>query len=765
MAATIEQQPDNKLWAEILVLTAYAFAMWGTILLSFKFGIATNEVVAIWPAAGIGVWVAVQHGWKSLPAVFASHLGYSITHQGGIDPYYLITNMGNAIAYYLPVVLSRRWGESKDYLTTVPDVMRLICVLAVGTSIISAFIGSLSLYYFYNLTALDLWRVVWRWFFSDFTGVIIIFPILAALQREPNESVRELLRQIVSESALPAMLSVALVVVLYFSIHTMPDSLGQYPIVLLTMPFCVWLALRAGQRGVSLLLSAVTIGSLTLTLLAVGDVSESAFLAVQLYGMVVMCTSLILHATAHEKNAILVELDGERSQLESKVAQRTSELQELAETDTLTGLANRRLFEDRLAEIFEDGQNDHIDNFLLFMDLDQFKIVNDTSGHAAGDELLKNVANILNSNVRDNDLVGRLGGDEFAILLSECPKDVALQIAEQIRGEVEEFRFHWENEIYKIGVSIGVALLDRQQNSVDEAQQIADAACYAAKNSGRNRVHFANASDGNVQAQRGEVRWAQRLNDAMENNRFVLYTQLIESTSDNSDEPDHVEILVRLRDPEKRQLVPPGAFLPAAERYGLATALDEWVVKNLLRTIYLHQAFDAKPRSYWINLSGSSVGDEKFVDFLIKSMKASPMKPGMINFEITETAVIRNLAEAGRLMNKLHEMGCKFALDDFGTGVSSFSHLKQLPVDYLKIDGAFIRDIKNDPVDQIFVKSIIDIAHSMGIKAIAEYVESEEIRAVVTDLGVDLVQGFAISEPKLLTPDFQPMELLQRNVG
>ncbi|MEL7298406.1 MAG: EAL domain-containing protein, partial [Pseudomonadota bacterium] len=403
--------------------------------------------------------------------------------------------------------------------------------------------------------------------------------------------------------------------------------------------------------------------------------------------------------------------------------------------------------------------------FLLYMDLDQFKIVNDTSGHAAGDELLRVVADLLRKSVRGDDLIGRLGGDEFAIILKDCPQRIAEDIAETIRGLIEELRFRWEDETYKIGVSIGVARLDATVTSAEDAQQIADAACYAAKNNGRNRVHLAHSEDSNVVAQRGEVRWAQRLTDAMEHDRFTLYGQRIKSVQPVEGAPDHIEVLVRLRDPEKKRLVPPGAFLPAAERYGLSTKLDEWVVRNLLRTLYLHQSFDAKRKQYWINLSGSSVGNDKFVDFLIESMNNSPVEPGLINFEITETAVIRNLNEAGRLMGKLHDMGCKFALDDFGTGLSSFSHLKKLPVDYLKIDGTFIRNIIDDRIDQIFVQSIIDIAHSMGIKAVVEYVENEEIEALVTKMGADFVQGHAINQPKLLTPEFPSLDLLNRSVG
>jgi two-component system CheB/CheR fusion protein len=240
----------------------------------------------------------------------------------------------------------------------------------------------------------------------------------------------------------------------------------------------------------------------------------------------------------------------------------------------------------------------------------------------------------------------------------------------------------------------------------------------------------------------------------MDSNRFAIYAQPIAPIIENPNEPERLEILVRLRDPESRKLIPPGAFLPAAERYGLSVELDKWVVKSLLDTLFVHSAFQAEQRSYWINLSGSSVGDRRFAEFLTDAIKHSPLPPGTVNFEITETAVIRSVAEAGSLMEALREMGCQFALDDFGSGLSSFGYLKKLPVDYLKIDGMFIRDILNDKTDRIFVKSIIDIAKTLNIKTIAEFVESDEILKVVAELGAEYAQGFAIGRPYELAPRF-----------
>jgi diguanylate cyclase (GGDEF)-like protein/PAS domain S-box-containing protein len=438
--------------------------------------------------------------------------------------------------------------------------------------------------------------------------------------------------------------------------------------------------------------------------------------------------------------------------------QLTSQLEYQASYDELTGLLNRRAFEAQLQRAWELGKNTRTPSHLMFMDLDQFKVVNDTSGHSAGDQLLRAVSEILLNSVRTNDIVARLGGDEFGIILWDCPNDVAKRIAESIRSALEVFRFHWDAEVYRIGVSIGGIPVDPAVGDVNELQQLADAACYAAKEAGRNRVHMVAGDKDSARAHRGQVRWVQRLREAMDNNRFAIYAQAIKPLSDKIVEPERLEILLRLRDPDTRRIIPPGAFLPAAERYGLSVELDQWVVGSLLTALFIHQSFQADQRSYWINLSGASIGDKRFADFLVNAIEHSPLPPGTINFEITETAVIRSVAEAGSLMMALREMGCKFALDDFGSGLSSFGYLKKLPVDYLKIDGMFIRDLLRDKTDRIFVKSIIDIAHTLNIKTVAEFIENDDLLDIVRELGADYAQGFAIGRPYVLAPRFPRAE-------
>ena len=438
--------------------------------------------------------------------------------------------------------------------------------------------------------------------------------------------------------------------------------------------------------------------------------------------------------------------------------QLTDRLEYQAKYDELTGLYNRRAFETELQRAWDGSRDDGESSYLLYMDLDQFKVVNDTSGHAAGDKLLQQLAEILVSKVRSDDTVGRMGGDEFAIILWTCPRNVAERIAESIREAVYSYRFQWDTEIYKVGISIGCVPLDPLLGDIVEIQQLADSACFTAKEEGRNRVHLVEGDKGTAQAHRRQIRWVQRLREAMDNNRFAIYAQKIQPLGGGDNGPPRFEILLRLRDPETRRLIPPGAFLPAAERYGLSIELDEWVVRNLVTALYLHQSFNAEPCRYWINLSGTSIGEKRFATFLRQIVEQSPLPPGTLNFEITETAVIRNVSEAGHLIGELRDMGCEFALDDFGSGLSSFGYLRKLPVGVLKIDGMFIRNIVSDRTDRIFVKSIIDIAHTLNIQTVCELIETEEMLKVVTDLGADFAQGFAVERPFELAPCFPGIE-------
>lgn len=425
----------------------------------------------------------------------------------------------------------------------------------------------------------------------------------------------------------------------------------------------------------------------------------------------------------------------------------TDQLAYQARFDELTGLFNRRAFAERLTAV---GEEEKPSAYLMFLDLDQFKVVNDTCGHAAGDELLCMVADALRACVRKADTVARLGGDEFAMIIVGCSEETALRRAETVRQHIQDLKFFWENDVFRVGASIGVVPIGAGSRDLNELQQLADAACYAAKDAGRNRVHMVTGAEDEVHAHRGEMRWVQRLNHAIDNENFELYGQRILPLADDHRSIERIEILLRMRDPVTRRLIPPGAFLPAAERYGLHGRLDQWVVGRVIESMAGQLASEVENREFWVNLSGASVGDPTVSRELIRMVEAADLPRGSLNFEITETAVIRKIGEAKQLIAALRAMGCRFALDDFGSGLSSFSHLRQLSVDCLKVDGQFIRDIGKNPTDRIFVKSIIDIAHTLDMTVTTEFVEDDDILGIVQSLGSDYAQGFGIHRPEPL---------------
>ncbi len=428
----------------------------------------------------------------------------------------------------------------------------------------------------------------------------------------------------------------------------------------------------------------------------------------------------------------------------------SSELTYQANHDTLTGLANRRAFDQALEKL--KNLPDVLQSCsLCLIDLDQFKVINDTCGHGAGDMLLRQVADLLSSRTRSGDLLVRLGGDEFAVLLYNCDQDGARRVAEAIRAEVEQFVFPWEDRSFRIGASIGVVTAKRGACDPIALMQQADAACFTAKELGRNRVHCVFSDDEEIRHTQGEMHWVGRLHEAMDSNAFILFVQDVVPLK-NPDQPPRYEILLRLRDFRSDKIIPPGAFLPAAERYGLSTKVDQWVVRHLISTLHSYCEVLKEDACYWVNLSGRSIGDRAFLSFLEQEIARANLPKGMLNFEITETEMIQNIADASDVMNRLKTFGCQFALDDFGSGLSSFGYLKSLPVDFIKIDGMFVRDIVDDSVDRVFVKSIIDIARVMGIQSIAEFVETDEVLRVVSELGADFGQGFALGRPRPLLP-------------
>ncbi|MEO6824627.1 MAG: EAL domain-containing protein [Nitrosospira sp.] len=419
-----------------------------------------------------------------------------------------------------------------------------------------------------------------------------------------------------------------------------------------------------------------------------------------------------------------------------------------ASHDALTGLIDWREFERHLEHALLSFKQDGRQHTLLYLDLDQFKIVNDTCGHLAGDELLKQVTGLMQAQLRTNDTLARVGGDEFALLLESCPEEPALRLAEVLREAVHDFHFTWQDKIFQFGLSIGLVTFGNSGETPPDILRMADAACYLAKDKGRNRVQVYTAQDMEIAQRHGEMGWVGRIQKALEENRFVLYSQKILPLADRPEAGEHYEILLRMYD-EDGKLVPPMDFIPAAERYGLMPQIDRWVIT----AAFAHYARCHPPGSISgtcaINLSGASICDESFHEFVAEQFTLHDIPTAGICFEVTETSAIANLAQAALLISKLKELGCRFSLDDFGSGMSSFAYLKHLPVDYLKIDGGFVKDMIDDPIDRAMVEAINHIGHVMKIETIAEFVENDAILDVLRKMGVDYAQGYGIEKPRL----------------
>jgi diguanylate cyclase (GGDEF)-like protein/PAS domain S-box-containing protein len=433
-----------------------------------------------------------------------------------------------------------------------------------------------------------------------------------------------------------------------------------------------------------------------------------------------------------------------------------SQLSWQASHDALTGLANRREFESNLQQILLEAKLAKHEHILCYLDLDRFKIVNDTQGHAAGDQLLRQIADLLQNQLRPTDILARLGGDEFAILLPYCSLVKGQQIATRLIESVKTFRFSWRGKTFSVGASVGLVAIDREVESGAKLLSWADAAMYAAKDRGGNRTYIYQNGDRDLEQRQGDMQWVSRIIKALEDDRFFLYAQPIADSQNKSE--FHYELLIRLKDSRGR-LISPGVFIAAAERYNLMPEIDRWVVRKLFSTLAAHFPADAKriPSTWYaVNLSALSLNDEGFFEFLQQQFARYQIPPETICFEITETAAIANLNKTAQFIRKLKKLGCSFALDDFGSGMSSFTYLKNLPVDYLKIDGQFVKNLTTDPVNAAMVEAINRIGHLMGLKTIAEFVENDEILQQITEMGVDYVQGYGIAKPHPFELSLQP---------
>jgi len=424
----------------------------------------------------------------------------------------------------------------------------------------------------------------------------------------------------------------------------------------------------------------------------------------------------------------------------------TRKLTYQASHDDLTGLYNRREFERRLQHALELNDDQNTPIAICYLDLDQFKIINDTCGHIAGDELLHQLGKTLQAEVRESDTLARLGGDEFGILLQGCSFEDAERLANKLKNVINHFRFVWGGKTFQIGVSIGVVPLTPKTHTVTEALSAADVACYAAKESGRDKVHLCEPDARELRRRQREMQWVERIRHALQHDCFRLYTQSIVPVSKKTRTPHHDEVLLRMLDDDDR-IILPARFLTAAEQYGLMPEIDLWVLRQVLAWL-VTQHHQRNIRSYLaINLSGQSLSRRNFLNRVIHELDQYAVDPEQICFEITETAAIADLTQANRFIRILKGMGCRFALDDFGSGMSSFAYLKNLPVDFLKIDGSYVKDLLTDPMDRAMVEAVNKIGHTLGMQTIAEYVEHHDILATLREIGVDFAQGNGIARP------------------
>jgi diguanylate cyclase (GGDEF)-like protein len=670
--------------------------------------------VPVWPSSGLGLALLWHHGARYWPAVFVSNTVSSMTVG---TPLLQATGVGwlEVLIALVALRLLQHW-RVRVALADMRQFLGFVAALLIASSLAIPLYAT-RMHVLFDVAAARALASGVEYSVSASFSLLIFTPLVLAWLHEGFPRGRRRWLFVAS--------MIALVIASWWVLAR--DAAPQDRMLFPLLPIVVVCALVAGIGGAS---AACAVLTMVLNAMAPASASISDTL---LRSFFVLSATLAGYLLA----VMLRERDRSAKEMEFR-----------AQHDALTGLLNRDEFQQRVNAALADESRRHA---LLYLDLDKFRVVNDLCGHAAGDRLLRDVSVLLDTTLPAGKVIARLGGDEFAVLLPDMPSQPAMAVAETLRQAVHEFQFVHGERSFWLAMSIGVVLLEPGVDTFEMALADADRACYQAKEEGRNRVRRYEPSDRDMVVRRAEMDWVSRLRSAIAENRLQLYAQPIVSVADPHDEDGHIELLLRLVD-ERGGVVSPMAFIPAAERYGLMPSIDRWVVEAAFsRYARLVAARRMHGDEVWaINLSGATLGDEGFPAFLKAQFAQHQLRFDAICFEVTETAAIANLARARKFMQEMKALGCHFALDDFGAGASSFSYLQNLPVDYLKIDASFVTDLMNNPVKDAMVRAINQIGHVMGIKTIAEGVESAELLTRLGAIGVDYAQGYAFGRPQVL---------------
>ena len=719
----------NPVFLRFLEMAVIALLYWGGAALAMQFAFLPGQVVPIWPPAGVVFAAVILFGYRALPGIAVGILLNHLTIDK-VPALFLVYSVGsNIIAAVLSLhFLQRMWPGDINSIRIANTFAYFIgCALYCASS---ATIGVFGMCHA-GLQEWAMYSISWsQWMLGDFFGILIctiafinIVVFVKGQDKAPWPQPRW-------EERFVWMLSFGFVALIFAGLS---DQSTNYALSLSFMPLVllIWSALRFKPIYTNIAVMIVGLTIATLAGLGLGGFPQPKS------EMEIVTLLLFLSTLCALPQLIAI------STYESRFY--SHQLVYRANHDWLTKLPNRNAFEDRVTEIIANFSKTKKLTALCYLDLDQFKVVNDTCGHLVGDHLIKQVSTVLAESLAPGDFLARLGGDEFVVIVSHRKQKVLEKRAEELRRVVEAYRFIWDKRIFDLTVSIGMVPINANSD-FNRLLSHGDTACCGAKEMGRNRVKVLHHDDEFLSQHHHDLEWAVRITEALEKDRFRLYCQEIFPIKKRNGKKSHFEVLLRLQDKDDNLLLP-GLFIPAAERYHLMTRVDRWVVNHILEWLENHRDITREISVCSINLSGPSLGDKDFLKFIVSSLKKSKVPGHKICFEVTETAAIGDLMHATHFIKTLKKAGCLFALDDFGSGLSSFGYLKTLQVDFLKIDGSFVRDINEVPVDLAMVKSINEVGQTLGKKTIAEYVETDDINQTLKQLGVDFGQGYAIGKP------------------